>query len=170
MRTGVIRHGLAVVVGALALVSMNVNAQAPGGARGPGPGMGAGMGMGAADRPTTIERMRLNDASLNLTAAQKTQIDKIVDDYVAEQRTLNEKYPMAQGSPPSQEAMTARNASRDKMNAAVGKVLDEKQRAALTAAQAAARPQGGPGGPGAGPGGPGGAGGPGRGGPPPAGR
>ncbi len=45
------------------------------------------MGMGAADRPTTIERNGLNDPALQLSDAQKAQIDKIVDGYVAEQKS-----------------------------------------------------------------------------------
>lgn len=159
MSIGGIRRGLAVMVGALALVSMNAMAQAPQG--GPQRG-GGGMGMmgGTADRPTTIERLGLNDASLNLTAAQKGEIDKIVDAYLVEQTAVREKYPMTQGAQPNQETMTAMRtaltAARDKMNTAVGKVLDDKQRTAWQAAQAARAPQGGPGGGAGGPRGPGG--------------
>jgi Spy/CpxP family protein refolding chaperone len=142
MNFGVIRHRMVVVAGVLALAAVNVMAQMPGGGR--------GMGMGAADRPTTIERLGLNDASLKLSDAQKAQIDKIVDGYVAEQKTLREKYPMTPGSPPSQDAMTAMRSSRDNLNTAVGKVLDDTQRASWQAAQAARRPPGGgPGGGGA---------------------
>ncbi len=142
--SGVKSRGALVLLGALALVSFHVVAQAPQG----GPPRG-GMGMmGAADRPTTIERMGLNDASLKLTAAQKAEIDKIVDAYLVEQKTLREKYPMTQGGPPSQEAMTAMRGARDNLNAALGKVLNEQQRTAWQAAQAARRPTGGPGGPG----------------------
>lgn len=123
-------------------------AQAPAG--GPPRGMGMGMGMmGPADKATTIERMGLNDAALKLTAAQKAEIDKLADGYVAEQKMLGEKYPMAQGSPPSQEGMMARRDAREKFNAAVGKVLNDEQRKTWEAAQAARRPpMGGPGGPG----------------------
>jgi Spy/CpxP family protein refolding chaperone len=146
MKIGAMRRHMAVIAGVLALATVNVMAQAPAG----GPGRGMGMGMGAADRPTTIERNGLNDPALKLSDAQKAQIDKIVDGYVAEQKTLREKYPMAQGSPPSQEAMTAMRSARENLNTAVGKVLDDKQRATWQAAQAARRPLGGGGGPGAG--------------------
>jgi hypothetical protein len=131
------RNRMVVVAGVLALAAVNVMAQMPAGGR--------GMGMGAADRPTTIERLGLNDAALKLSDAQKKQIDTIVDGYVAEQKTLREKYPMAQGSPPSQDAMTAMRSSRENLNTAVGKVLNDTQRTTWQAAQAARRPMGGPG-------------------------
>lgn len=166
MGMGGFRRSMAVMVGAFALASMTAMAQAPqggpppGGPRGPGMGMGMGMGMmGAADRPTTIERLGLNDAALKLTAAQKGEIDKIVDAFLAEQKTLNEKYPMAQGQPMNPEGMTARRTARENMTGAINKVLNEEQRKTWEAAQAARRPMmgpGGPGGPGAGARGPGG--------------
>lgn len=126
----------------MAMVAVQAVAQAPAGGppRG-GPGMGMGMGMmGPADKATTIERMGLNDPALKLTAAQKGEIDKITEAYVAEQKALGEKYPMAQGSPPSQEGMQARRTAREKFTAAVGKVLNDEQRKTWEAAQAARRP------------------------------
>jgi hypothetical protein len=169
------RGGVAAIVAALALASVTAFAQAPGGGppRGPGGG-GGGMGGfgGAPDKATTIQRQGLNDPALKLTDAQKAQIDKVVDGYVAEQKTLAEKYPMTQGAQPSAEATAARTKSREDLAAAVGKVLDDSQRKTWEAARAAARggPGGGAGGPGGRPpgGGGGGPGGPGAGGPPPA--
>jgi hypothetical protein len=99
------------------------------------------------DRPAMISRMALDDPALKLTDAQKGQIDKVVDGYIAEQATLREKYPMTQGSPPSQEAMTAMRGARENLNTAVGKVLNDSQRATWEASMAARRPPGGPGGP-----------------------
>jgi Spy/CpxP family protein refolding chaperone len=131
----------------MAVFAVGAAAQAPAGGPPRGGGMGMGMGMGAADRPTTIERMGLNDPALKLTAAQQAQIDKIIDGYIAEQKTLAEKYPMTPGSPPGQDAMQARRTARDNLNAALGKVLNDEQRKSWEAAQAARRPQGGPGGP-----------------------
>lgn len=130
--------------GMMALMAMGAAAQAPMG----GPPRGAGMGMmGPVDKASTIERMGLNDPALKLTAAQKAEIDKVAEAYVAEQKALGEKYPMGQGTPPSQEGMQARRAAREKFTAAVGKVLDEGQRKTWEAAQAARRPpMGGPGG------------------------
>lgn len=64
----------------------------------------------------------------------------------AEQKMLAAKYPMTPGTPPSQEAMTARRAARENLNTAVGKVLDDTQRKTWETAQAARRPMGGPGG------------------------
>lgn len=142
------RAGMLTILAVLALTSATATAQTPP-AGGPPRGMGMGMG-GVADRPTTIQRLGLDDAALKLTAAQKTQIDKIVDGYIVEQKALAEKYPMTPGSPPGQEAMTARRAARENMNTAVGKVLDESQRKTWETAQAARRPMGGPGGPGGG--------------------
>ncbi len=123
---------------AVVLVSSTAFAQAP-----PGGGMRAPM-----DRPTVITRMGLDDPALKLSDAQKGQIDKLVDGYIAEQATLREKYPMTQGSPPSQEAMTAMRGARDNFTGAVGKVLNDSQRATWEASMAARRPPGGgPGGP-----------------------
>jgi hypothetical protein len=163
------RGGMVTVLATLALASASAFAQAPGGgpggAGGPPRGMGGGgMGMGGvADRPTTIERQGLNDPALNLTAAQKAEIDKVVDAYLAEQKTLAEKYPMTPGSPPAADAMAARTKARDAFTAALGKVLNDAQRKTWEAARAARGPGGGMGG-----GRPGGPGGPGAGGPPPA--
>ncbi|MEO6185553.1 MAG: hypothetical protein ABIP38_09015 [Steroidobacteraceae bacterium] len=134
------RGGMMAMLAVMAVASVGAMAQAPAG--GP-PRMGGGMGMGPADRPTTIQRQGLDDPALNLTAAQKAQIDKIVDAYVVEQKTLGEKFPMTPGSPPSAEAMAARTASRDNLNAAVGKVLDDSQKKTWEAARAARRPPGG---------------------------
>jgi hypothetical protein len=148
------RGGMAAILAVLALAAVNVNAQAPGGGppgggppRGMGMGMGGGMG-GPQDRPTVIQRQGLSDPALKLTDAQKAQIDKIVDGYVAEQKTLAEKYPMTPGSPPSADAQAARMKSRDGLTAALGKVLDDSQRKTWEAARAMRGPGGGgPGGP-----------------------
>jgi len=100
------------------------------------------------DKPTMISRLGLDDAALKLSDAQKGQIDKLVDGYIAEQATLREKYPMTQGSPPSQDMMNAMRSSRENLNTAVGKVLNDSQRATWEAGMAARRPPGGgPGGP-----------------------
>lgn len=156
---------LAAATGVMLMVSGMASAQAPGGGPGAGPprgGMGMGMGMGTPDRAGTIQRQGLNDPALKLTDAQKAEIDKIADAYVKEITAVNEKYPMTPGSPPSQEAMSARQKANENLTAAVGKVLNADQRKTWEAAQASRR--GGPGGPGGGrggPGGPGGFGGPG---------
>lgn len=147
------RAGMAAIASALAIVSATAIAQAPPGGGPPRPGMGMGMGMmGATDRPSMIQRLALDDAALKLTAAQQGEIDKLVDGFLAEQKTLREKYPMTQGSPPSQEMMGAMRTARENLNTAVGKVLNDSQRTTWQAAMAARRPQMGPGGPG-GPGG-----------------
>lgn len=152
---------VAVAAGAMTMMAANVMAQAPAGGPPRGPGGGMGMGMGApADVPTTIERQGLNDPALKITAAQKAEIEKVVKAYLDEQTKLNEKYPMAQGSPPSDEARAARQTSRTNFTAALSKVLNDEQRKTWEAAQATRR--GGMGGGMGGPGGgrPGGAGGP----------
>lgn len=155
---------VAVAAGAMTMMAANVMAQAPAGGPPRGPGGGMGMGMGAADVPTTIERQGLNDPALKITAAQKAEIEKVTTAFVEEQKKIAEKYPMAQGSPPSQEGMTARQTARTNYQAAVGKILNDEQRKTWEAAQAARR-----GGMGGGMGGPGGGRGPGAGGPPPGG-
>lgn len=146
---------LAVAAGAMMTMAAGAFAQAPAGGP-PGGGPPRGMGMGQPDRAGTIQRFGLGDAALKLTDAQKAQIDKAVEAYVAEMTSVNQKYPMTQGSPPSQEAMGARTKARDDLNDAIGKVLNDEQKKTWEAAQASRR-QGGPGGfGGGGPGGPGG--------------
>jgi hypothetical protein len=144
--------------GAMVMVAVPVIAQAPPGGGPPRGGMG-GMGLmgGPVDRPTMIQRLALDDAALKLTAAQQTQIDKLVDGFIAEQGKLREKNPMTPGSPPNPEMMTAMRAAREGLNTEVGKVLNDGQRTTWQAAMAARRPAGPPGG---GPGGMGGMGGP----------
>ena len=132
----------ATAASAVMLVSASAFAQAPGGGPPPGGGM-----RGPMDKPTMISRLGLDDAALKLSDAQKGQIDKLVDGYIAEQATLREKYPMTQGSPPSQDMMNAMRSSRENLNTAVGKVLNDSQRATWEAGMAARRPPGGPGGP-----------------------
>jgi hypothetical protein len=138
-------------LGAMAMTSMQAMAQAPqGGPPGGGPPRGMGM-MGAMDRPAMMQRLGLDDAALKLSDAQKAQLDKLVDAYIADQKTMREKYPMTPGSPPSQEMMGAMRAAREGLNTEVGKVLNDTQRTAWQSAQAARRQMMGPGG---GPGGP----------------
>jgi Spy/CpxP family protein refolding chaperone len=133
----------ATAASAVMLVSASAFAQAPGGGPPPGGGM-----RGPMDKPTMISRLGLDDAALKLSDAQKGQIDKLVDGYIAEQATLRGKYPMTQGSPPSQDMMNAMRSSRENLNTAVGKVLNDSQRATWEATMAARRPPGGgPGGP-----------------------
>lgn len=154
---------VAAAAGAMMTMAAGAMAQAPGGGPprgGPGaggPGMGMGMG-GQLDRAGVIQRFGLGDEALKLTAAQKTEIDKAADGYVAAMTQVNQKYPMTQGSPPSQEATAARTKARDDFNAAVGKILNADQKKTWDAAQASRRggPGGGMGGPGGGMGGPGG--------------
>lgn len=160
---GYMRKGLLAAAAGAMLFSSAVMAQ-QGPPRGGPPGVpGGGMAMGGQlDRAGTIQRFGLADAALKLTDAQKAQIDKAADAYVAEMKTVNEKYPMAAGSPPDQQGMDARNKARENLTAAVHKVLNDEQKKTWDAAQASRR------GPGmGGPGGPGGPGGMGPGGPRP---
>lgn len=101
--------------------------------------------VGAQDRfrRSTTRRKNTCNPSLKLSPAQKTQIDKIADVYVAESTTLSGKYPMTPGSPPSQEAMAARMKSREGFTAAVNQVLNDEQKKTWQAAQASRRPPGG---------------------------
>jgi Spy/CpxP family protein refolding chaperone len=81
-----------------------------------------------------IQRFGLNAPELKLTDAQKASIDKLAKAYVDEMAKLP---PMAQGAPPSQEAMAARQAPRTKLIAEVGKILTPEQNKTFEAAQAA---------------------------------
>lgn len=158
---------LAAAAGAMLTMAAGAMAQAPGGGPGAGPprGPGGGPGMGGGfgpptDRAGVLQRNGLDNAALNLTAAQKAEIDKAADAYLAEMQKVPAAAP---GGPPSPEVQAARTKARDNLMAAVNKVLNDEQKKTLEAAQAARR--GGPGGPGGGMRGPGGPGG-GMGGPP----
>ena len=129
----------AVAAGAMTMMAMNVVAQAP-----PGGGPGRGGFGGPVDKPALTQRLALDADGLNLTADQKGKIDKILDGYIADQAKM--RAGMQPGSPPSQDAMGAMRASRDKLNADVGAVLNDAQKKTWEAAMAARRPQGGPGG------------------------
>ena len=107
-----------------------------------GPAGPPGRGNMQMDRPTVQQRMALDTEGLNLTAAQKTQIDKLTDDYVAEQTKLREKYPMTPGNPPGQDMMAAMRTARESYTAAVGKVMTDAQRKIWEAALAARPPMG----------------------------
>lgn len=164
---------LAAAAGAMLTMAAGAMAQAPGGGPGGGPprgGPGMGGGMGGFGQPTdragVLQRNGLDNADLKLTAAQKAEIDKAADAYLAEIQKIPAAAP---GGPPSPEVQAARTKARDNLMAAVNKVLNDDQKKTLEAAQAARRGgggMGGPGGPGGGgmrgPGGPGG----GMGGPP----
>ncbi len=144
---------VAAAAGAMAMVSIGALAQAPGGGPPGGGGMRPGGGGGFAqptDRAGVIQRYGLNAPELKLTDAQKAQIDKIADTYLEEMKKVPAMTP---GTPPSPEAMAARQAPRTNLTTAVGKVLNDEQRKTFEAAQAARR---GPGGGGPGGGGPGG--------------
>jgi Spy/CpxP family protein refolding chaperone len=133
---------VAVAASAMTMMALDVVAQAP-----PGGGPGRGMGMGGpVDKASMTQRLALDADGLNLTADQKGKIDKILDAYIADQNKMRAQ--MQPGSPPSQEAMGAMRASREKLNADVGAVLNDAQKKTWEAAMAARRPAGPPGGPG----------------------
>ncbi|MFO1503707.1 MAG: hypothetical protein U1F39_07800 [Steroidobacteraceae bacterium] len=137
-------RGMLVAIAAGAMMTMAVDgvAQAP-----PGGGPGGGARMGAPmDKAGMTQRLALDAEGLNLSADQKGKIDKILDAYIAEQNKMRAS--MQPGSPPSQEAMGAMRASREKLNADVGAVMNDGQKKTWEAAMAARRPAGGPGGPG----------------------
>lgn len=132
---------VAVAAGAMMLVAVDGVAQAP-----PGGGPPRGMGMGPPmDKAGMMQRMALDDAALNLTADQKGKIDKIMDAYMADQAKMRAS--MQAGGPPGPDAMGAMRASREKLNADIGAVLNDGQKKTWEAAMAARRPPGGPGGP-----------------------
>ena len=136
---------VAAAAGAMMMLAVDGVAQAP-----PGGGPPRGMGMGGPmDKAGMMQRMALDDAALNLTADQKGKIDKIMDAYMADQAKMRAS--MQGGGPPSPDAMGAMRASREKLNADIGAVLNDGQKKTWEAAMAARRPAGPPGG---GPGGP----------------
>jgi ATP-dependent RNA helicase RhlE len=155
---------------AMAIVSMGASAQAPGGGPPGGgpPGGGRGGGFGQpTDRAGVIQRFGLGAPELKLTDAQKAQIDKLADTYLAEMAKLPPMQ-MQQGQAPDQAAMAARQAPRTKLIEAVGKILNADQKKTFDAQQAQQQQRrggGGPGGGGFGGGGRPGGGGPGGGGP-----
>jgi Spy/CpxP family protein refolding chaperone len=155
---------------AMAIVSVGASAQAPGGGPpgggrpgGGGPGGGGGFGQ-PTDRAGVIQRFGLGAPELKLTDAQKAQIDKLADTYLADMAKLPPMQ-MQQGQMPSQEEMQKRQAPRTALIDGVHKVLTPDQTKIFDAAQQQRRGGGGPGGPGGGGGGRPGGGGFGGGGP-----
>jgi translation initiation factor IF-2 len=149
---------LAAAAGAMMTMTAGAMAQAPGGGPGAGGPPRGGMG-GPLDRAGAIQQFGLGDAALNLTAAQKAELEKAADAYVTAMTAVNAKFPRTQGTPPSAEATAARAKPREDMNAAVAKVLTADQKKTWDAAQAAQAARrggmgGGMGGPGGGMGGP----------------
>lgn len=67
-----LRNAMAVTLGALALASLNAAAQAP--QAQPAAGQGASL-----EHPVLIQRLALDDPALKLSAAQKGEIEKIVE-------------------------------------------------------------------------------------------
>lgn len=132
-------RGVLVAVAAGAMMVMSVGSMAQ---TGNGPPRGMGMG-GPMDKAGMMQRMGLDDPALNLTADQKTKIDKLLDGFMAEQSKMREQ--MQSGSPPSQEAMTAMRATREKLNTDIGAVLNPAQKKTWEATMAARRPAGPPG-------------------------
>ena len=116
--------------GVLAMISCGAFAQAPGG------GPPGGGGRPAMTRDSTEQRMGLTNPELKLTADQKTQVDKLVDGYVADMQKM-----MGGGAPDMQAFMKA----RQDLVASIDKVLNDDQKKIFDAAQQR-RPGGGPGG------------------------
>jgi hypothetical protein len=82
----------------------------------------------ALERAGTIQRFGLDNAALKLTSAQKAEIDRATDAYVAEVKALNEQYPFEPGAPPSQESLAARMKAQETFRAAVSLVLNNDQK------------------------------------------
>jgi hypothetical protein len=136
---------VATAAGAMMTLAAGAFAQAPGG--GPGGQRMGGGGFGPpTDRAGVIQRFQLGDEALKLTAAQKTEIDKAADAYLAEMQKIPAAAP---GGPPSPEVQAARTKASDTLTAAVNKVLNDEQKKTWEAARAARR-GGGMGGPGGG--------------------
>ncbi len=79
-------------------------------------------------RLLTISRQGLNRSELNLTTAQKAEINKIVDVYVSELRNLSSKYPPDKSAKPNHAAMQEQEAAQTTLNTALSRVMNEEQR------------------------------------------
>lgn len=90
-------------------------------------------------RMITIMQQGLNSSSLNLTTAQKAEINKIVDVFVAELIVLNKEHPVEPGKPATPAAIQTRQSAVGKLNTALGKVMNQEQRRTWESAQAARR-------------------------------
>lgn len=131
---------VAVAAGAMTMMAVDGVAQAP-----PGGGPPRGMGMGGPmDKAGMSQRLALDAEGLNLTADQKGRIDKLLDGFIAEQGKM--RAAMQPGSPPNPEMMGAMRATREKLNADIGAVLNDGQKKTWEAAMAARRAAGPPGG------------------------
>lgn len=114
-------------------------AQAPKGEMQLLPGQGGAFGK-SLNRASVVESQGLNNPALRLSSAQNAEIDKIVSTYLEDQRRLAEKFPAGR-APPSVEAILAQDKVLVAFNTALSQVMDDEQRKAWKAAQAARLPK-----------------------------
>lgn len=91
------------------------------------------------DRSAVIQSQALDHQGIGLSGAQQSEINRLVDTYLQEQRKVDEQYPLAQGSRPSAEHIRARQAVIVTMTTAVTKLLDPVQLKAWRDAMAVQR-------------------------------
>jgi hypothetical protein len=82
------------------------------------------------NHPNTIKQLGLDDQSIGLSSEQRSEIDRIVDIYLAEQDALRAKHPVTPGTPATAEMREALQASQAKLNLSIGKLLNADQRQA----------------------------------------
>jgi len=126
----------AMSAGAVLMLAAGAMAQTPSPAPS-APRTGNGLDrIGVIDRPLILKQVGLDEQAVGLTSEQKSQVDQIVDTFLAEDKALHEKYPVTPGVAPTPEALAARLAARKKMSNALRKVLTADQRKAWQAALA----------------------------------
>ncbi len=79
-------------------------------------------------RTVTILQSGLNNSALNLSTAQKAEVDKIVDQFVKELLVLGETHPIEQGKRMSSAALERRQMAVGKLNASVNRIMNAEQR------------------------------------------
>lgn len=88
-------------------------------------------------RAFTMKEQHLDNTALSLTAAQRSEIEKIVTAYSAEQVASNAKNPIANDARSNQAVLATRQAARTNMTIAIGRVLNEGQRKTWTSSKSA---------------------------------
>ncbi len=101
----------------------------------------AGPGMAAIDRAVALQRFGLHDPALNLTDAQRAQIDKAADAYVAEMGKIRPPEP---GARPSADSSALRTRASENLVAVVNRILTSEQKRAWEASPTVRRLPNGP--------------------------
>jgi hypothetical protein len=91
-------------------------------------------------RSEVLQGMALDDQTLNLSAQQAAEINRLTESFIEERRKLDEKFPPTRGEMPKADSIIARQQALVVYNTAVSRLLTAEQTRAWQEARAARRP------------------------------